>query len=104
MIENVKKFQKEKLNVINRLNSEFLEIFNSNKNFSKIYFDWKKKLIKYNRMINLNEEYNKIEIMKSVVHMLLNRFYGIDRKKEELILKEVSIIADYYLHLNIKKG
>ena len=55
-------------------------------------------------MINLNEEYNKIEIMKSVVHMLLNRFYGIDRKKEELILKEVSIIADYYLHLNIKKG
>lgn len=104
MIENVKKFQKEKLNIINRLNLEFLEILNSNKNFSKIYFDWKEKLIKYNRMINLNEEYNKIEIMRSVIHMLLNRFYGIDRKKEELILKEVSIIADYYLHLNIKKG
>lgn len=92
-----KKLQKEK----NYLNEELYELKNKltiDKELSVHYDTWKKHLINY--FNSVSNEKDTIEIMYDLLHLMSNKFIGINRETENKILESIKVISLY----RISKG
>ncbi|WP_331250205.1 lantibiotic dehydratase C-terminal domain-containing protein [Streptobacillus moniliformis] len=64
----------------------------------KLYVDWEQSLYNYVYSLNDISYSKKYDILRNIIHIQINRFYGIDRNLEEEILEVVFILLKFIIN------